>query len=118
MGLFFKKEYEILELPFRFDNRLEDVPGDKALFIDLVFYGVYKEKNIRFNVTFQYYNDDNYNTMLSYLSQYEEHIPIKIKVNKKKLQDFRIDLDDMADKLSDPEILKFERICWGVSEED
>lgn len=118
MGLFFKKQYDILEFPFRFDDTLDQNESEEALFIDLIFFGLYKDKQMRFNVTFQYYNEDNYDQMISFLKQYENNIPIKIKINVKKIQDFRIDLDDMADKLSNPEIRKFERICWGAVDEE
>lgn len=118
MGLFFKKQYDILEFPFRFDDTLDQNESEEALFIDLIFFGLYKDKQMRFNVTFQYYNEDNYDQMINFLKQYENNTPIKTKINVKKIQDFRIDLDDMADKLSNPEIRKFERICWGAVDEE
>ena len=119
MGLFFKKQYDILEFPFRFDDTLNQNESEEALFIDLIFFGLYKDKQMRFNVTFQYYNKDNYDQMIDFLKQHENNTPIKIKINVKKIQNFHIDLDDMADKLSNPEIRKFEKICWGaVDEED
>ena len=37
MGLFFKKQYDILEFPFRFDNTLDQKESEEALFIDLIF---------------------------------------------------------------------------------
>ncbi len=116
MGFFSKKEYEVIELPFKLDNTFDDLQNEteEALFIDLVFYGTYREKSMNFNVTFQYYNEDNYYEMINYLKQYENKIQIKVKVNLKKIRDFRVDLEDMADKLFNPEICKFERICWGV----
>lgn len=112
MGLF-KKEYDIIELPFRYDNTFDDDSAE-ALFIDLIFYGTYKEKNIQFNITFQYFNEDNYYEMINYLKQYENRVLIKIKVSAKKVNNFFIDLEDMADKLSNNNILKFDRICWGA----
>lgn len=117
MGIFFKKEYKTIELPFRLDNIFDDLQAE-ALFIDFVFYGEYQEKHMNYNVTFQYYSEDNYYEMINYLKQYENNTQIKIKINVKKIQDFRVDLEDMADKLSNSEICKFERIVWGAIDEE
>lgn len=118
MGLFFKKQYDILEIPFRFDDTLDQKESEGVLFIDLIFFGLYKEKQMRFNVTFQYNDEDNYYQMINFLKQYENNTPIKIKINVKKIQNFYVDLDDMSNKLSNSEIRKFERICWGAFDEE
>ena len=53
-----------------------------------------------------------------FLKQYENNTPIKIKIDVKKIQNFYVDLDDMSNKLSNSEIRKFERICWGAFDEE
>lgn len=119
MGFLFKKRYNSIELPFRLDDRFEDdrEMTEEALFIDLVFYGFYRDERMYFAVTFQYYNEAAYDRMVDFLKQHEDRTAVRINVNEKKIQDFKVDLDDMAQKLSDPEIRKFKRIVWAAYDE-
>ncbi len=120
MGIFFKKHYETAEFPFQLDDAFEEdkKETEEALFIDLVFYGMYGEKQMYFCVTFQYYDEEDYAAMLQYLRHYEHNTPVKLMIHAGKIQDFRVDLDDMAEKLSNARIRKFERICWGALDEE
>ena len=118
MGLFSKKEYETFELPFYLEESFNQEATKEALAIDIIFYGSYRGAKMYFRVCFQYYNEECYDQMRDYLRQYENNTPIKIKINVKKIQDFNIDLEDMADKLSNSEIRKFERMGWGAFTED
>lgn len=114
MGIFFKKQYDIIELPF-FLNDTPDENKEVSL-IELIFYGLYQEKQMQFRVTFQSPEETNYNSMITCFKQYQNQVYIKIKINQRNIQDFQIDVNDMAVKLSNPEVYHCERICWGAFE--
>lgn len=107
--MFSKKEYDVIELPYYIDfngdsKYLEQMK--EALFIDLSFIGVCKEKEFKFSVCFQYYNEEKYEEMLQFLSQHEKKTKIAIQINKDNINDYKIDICDMANKLHNDEIKK------------
>ncbi|MBO5005239.1 MAG: hypothetical protein J6D03_08415 [Clostridia bacterium] len=117
MEIFSKKEYDVIELPYYID-----VNGDskyveqmkEALSIDLSFIGIYKEKEIKFSVCFQYYNEEKYEEMLQFLSQHEKKTKIAIKINKDNINDYKIDIYDMANKLHNDEIKKLVMMTCNI----
>lgn len=117
MGIFSKKEYDVIELPYYIDfngdsNYLEQMK--EALFIDLSFIGMYKEKELKFSVSLWYDNVEEYEKMLQFLSQYEKTTKIAIQINKENINDYKIDICDMANKLQNDEIKKLVIMGYGI----
>ncbi len=118
MWPFKKKEYDIIEMPFYLDCYYDPEASEEALFVDLAFYGDYNGNRTLFRVTFQYYDEEHYDEMKNFLALYEHNVPVKIKVNKAKINDFRVDIDYMAEVLGNPAITRFELICYGAFQGD
>lgn len=117
MGIFSKKEYDVIELPYYVDfdgdsKYLEQMK--EALFIDLSFIGMYKEKELKFSVSLWYDNVEEYEKMLQFLYQYEKKIKTVIKINKNNINDYKIDIYDMANKLQNDEIKKLVIMGYGI----
>jgi len=119
MGFFkrVKKEYDVIELPYYIDfngvsKYVEQMK--EALFIDLSFIGIYKEKEIKFSACFQYYNEEKYEELLQFLSQHEKKTKIVIQINKDNINDYKIDIYDMANKLQNDEIKKLRIMGYGI----
>ena len=109
MEIFSKEEYDVIELPYYIDFNGDSKYLERmkeALFIDLSFIGIYKEKKLKFSVCFQYYNEKKYEEMLQFLFQHEKKTKIAIQINKDNIKDYKIDICDMANKLHNDEIKK------------
>lgn len=109
MGLFSKAEYIEVILPFIYDDNPNDVD---ACIISIEAYGLilddYKYCYASFEVGIA-----DYDSLLKLLvSGHKKFVKVIVKVKNGTAKDFKIDLDDLAERFNDKRIEKLSLLGW------
>lgn len=111
MGLFSKPEYIEVVLPFVFDNNAED---EYACLLNIEAFGyILGERKYcfaSFDAGVRYYDD-----LAALLTEADEKlVKVIAKVKNGVVKDFKIDLNDLAERLKDQRFAKLSLSSWGI----
>lgn len=108
----FKKQYNSYYLPFRIIKEEND---DETLLINLEAYGEINNKMKYFYAVYYCKTVEMYDELKSLFS-YTAYKLVKVDVNVKRVNDFKIDLENLSQSYNNSNIKNMELLGWGAND--
>lgn len=113
MGLFSKPELLEIELPFIYVKNAED---EEVYIISIEAYGNILEEYKYCYASFEVKVNDYDELSQLLIASDKKFVNVIIKVKNGKAKDFKIDLVDLAERLSDKRFEKISLLGWGLND--
>ncbi len=115
---FTKSIYEEIRLPFILDNNPEDLESG---LISIEAYGfVFQQMKYcyaTYHLKKQMYESEDYEQMINLLKNSAgKTVKVFIKIKKGIPEDFKIDINSLAEIYSDDRFKSLELVCWGFND--